>query len=78
MSATFRRTCISILAFLHTLFPLVSCGQQAAASSSGTLQLTLKQAVQLALQQNPQRVIGWLLIFESDRNGQTPGRKFTH
>jgi outer membrane protein len=70
MVASFRRTCILILAFLHTLFPLVSCGQQAAASSSGTLQLTLKQAVQLALQQNPQRVIGRLLIFESDRNGQ--------
>ena len=59
-----------ILAFLQSLFPLVSCGQQAAASSSGTLQLTLKQAVQLALQQNPQRVIGRLLVFESDRNVQ--------
>ena len=34
----------------------------------GSLQLTLKQAVQLALKQNPQRVIARLLAFESDRN----------
>jgi len=34
------------------------------------LQLTLKQAVQLALKQNPQRVIARLLVFESERNSQ--------
>src|SRR5580658_6537173 len=70
MPANFRRTCILLLAFLHAPFPLASFGQQTAASSSGTLQLTLKQAVQLALHQNPQRVIARLLVFESDRNRQ--------
>jgi len=70
MPANFRRTCILLLAFLHAPFPLASFGQQTAASSSGVVQLTLKQAVQLALRQNPQRVIARLLIFESDRNNQ--------
>jgi outer membrane protein len=70
MPAKFRRTCILLLAFLHTPFPLASFGQQTAASSSGIVQLTLKQAVQLALRQNPQRVIARLLVFESDRNRQ--------
>ena len=70
MPANFRRTCLLLLAFLHTPFPLASFGQQTAASSSGIVQLTLKQAVQLALHQNPQRVIARLLVFESDRNSQ--------
>lgn len=70
MPANFRRTCILLLAFLHASFPLASFGQQTAASSSGMVQLTLKQAVQLALRQNPQRVIARLLFFESDRNSQ--------
>jgi outer membrane protein TolC len=70
MPANFRRTCILLLAFLHAPFPLASFGQQTAASSSGIVQLTLKQAVQLALRQNPQRVISRLLVFESDRNSQ--------
>ncbi len=70
MPASFLRTCILLLAFLYTPFPLASFGQQTAASSSGTVQLTLKQAVQLALHQNPQRLIARLLIFESDRNSQ--------
>jgi outer membrane protein len=70
MPANFRRTCILLLAFLHAPLPLASFGQQTAASSSGIVQLTLKQAVQLALQQNPQRVIARLLLFESDRNSQ--------
>jgi outer membrane protein len=70
MPASSLRTRILLLAFLHTAFPLASFGQQTAASSSGIVQLTLKQAVQLALHQNPQRVIARLLIFESDRNSQ--------
>ena len=57
MPANFRRTCILLLAFLHAPFPLVSFGQQTAASSPGIVQLTPKQAVQLALHQNPQRII---------------------
>ena len=70
MAASFRRTCILLLAFLQTPFPLASFAQQPPPVSSGTLQLTLKQAVQLALQQNPQRVIARLLVSESDRNSQ--------
>ncbi len=45
-----------------------SPAQQPSPGSSGTLQLTLKEAVQLALKQNPQRVIARLPTFESDRN----------
>jgi outer membrane protein len=70
MAASFRRTCILLLAFLQTPFPLASFAQQPPPVSSGTLQLTLRQAVQLALQQNPQRVIARLLVSESDRNSQ--------
>src|SRR6202453_3219973 len=70
MPTNFRRTCVLLLAFLHAPFPLASFGQQTATSSSGIIELTLKQAVQLALQQNPQRVIARLLIFESDRTSQ--------
>ena len=42
--------------------------QQPSPAPPGSLQLTLKEAVQLALKQNPQRVIARLLTFESDRN----------
>jgi outer membrane protein len=70
MAASFRRTCILLLAFLQTPFPLASFAQQPPPVSSATLQLTLRQAVQLALQQNPQRVIARLLVSESDRNSQ--------
>jgi outer membrane protein len=70
MPANFGRKCILLLAFLHTPFPLASFGQQTAASVSGIVQLTLKQAVQLALKQNPQRVIARFLVFESDRSSQ--------
>ena len=70
MPTNFRRTCVLLLAFLHAPFPFASFGQQTATSSSGIIELTLKQAVQLALQQNPQRVIARLLIFESDRTSQ--------
>ncbi|MGA7222909.1 MAG: TolC family protein [Candidatus Acidiferrales bacterium] len=70
MAAGFRRTCILLLAILQAPFPLASFAQQPPPVSSGTLQLTLKQAVQLALKQNPQRVIAQILISESDRNSQ--------
>jgi outer membrane protein len=39
-------------------------------TGSALLQLTLKQAVQLGLKQNPQRVISQILVSESDRNRQ--------
>jgi outer membrane protein len=40
------------------------------AASPAVLQLTLKQAVELALKQNPQRVIAKILLSESERNSQ--------
>jgi outer membrane protein len=73
MAASFRQISILLLAFLQASFPLASSAQlpsQPPAVPSGTLQLTLKEAVQLALKQNPQRVIAQLLVFESDRNSQ--------
>src|ERR1700733_4232390 len=39
-------------------------------SAAVPLQLTLKQAVQLGLKQNPQRAIAQILVSESDRNRQ--------
>src|ERR1700761_8426164 len=51
-------------------------GQNGGAASAGTaarsdaLQLTLKQAVQLGLKQNPERVIARILVAESERNRQ--------
>ena len=71
MAANFRRRYILILAFLHTSLPLAAFGQQAAASSSGTVQLALRDAVQLALKQNPQRLIARLLVSESNRKSQS-------
>src|SRR5579863_462564 len=77
MAANFLRTPILLLAFLQFSSPPVSRAQQpnqstplSTSASSATLQLTLKQAVQLALKQNPQRVIARILISESDRNSQ--------
>jgi outer membrane protein TolC len=73
MAASFRQISILLLAFLQASFPLASSAQlpsQPPAVPSGTLQLTLKEAVQLALKQNPQRVIAQLLVSESDRNSQ--------
>jgi outer membrane protein len=72
MYASFRR----FLALM--LVSLLACGflpvgifpQQPSTNSSGVLQLTLKQAVQLALKQNPQRVIADILVSESDHNSQ--------
>lgn len=49
---------------------LDSSAQQPSAGSTGSLQLTMKEAVQLALKQNPQRIIAQLLVSESDRNSQ--------
>jgi hypothetical protein len=60
MAASFRQISILLLVFLQASFPLASSAQlpsQPLAVPSGTLQLTLKEAVQLALKQNPQRVI---------------------
>ena len=70
MAASVGRSSV-VLLFLLVGLPRGSFAQQpAAAGSNGTLKLTLKEAVQLALKQNPQRIIARLLISESDRNSQ--------
>jgi outer membrane protein len=73
MAASLRRIFILVLLLLRASLPAGSSAQQPSPQqpspgSPGSLQLTLKQAVQLALKQNPQRVIARLLTFESDRN----------
>jgi outer membrane protein TolC len=70
MAARLRQIFVLLLSILQVTFPLVSSAQQQPAAAPAPLQLTLKQAVQLALKQNPQRVIAQLLISESDRNSQ--------
>jgi outer membrane protein len=70
MAASFRQIFV-LLALIHQVsLPLAAFAQQSPAPPSAPLQLTLKQAVQLALKQNPQRVIAQLLVSESDRNSQ--------
>src|SRR5580698_4119405 len=70
MAARLRQIFVLLLSILQATFPLVSSAQQQPAAAPAPLQLTLKQAVQLALKQNPQRVIAQLLVSESDRNSQ--------
>jgi outer membrane protein len=72
MAARLRQIFVLLVSILLVTFPLVSSAQlqPAAAAPPAPLQLTLKQAVQLALKQNPQRVIAQLLVSESDRNSQ--------
>ena len=71
MAASVRRiSVLLILLFLQSFFPLTSSAQQSPATPPAPVQLTLKQAVQLALKQNPQRVIAQLLVSESDRSSQ--------
>jgi outer membrane protein len=67
MAASFRRTFVVLMLILRVSLSLGAFAQQQPPSP---LQLTLKQAVQLALKQNPQRVIAKLLVSESDRNSQ--------
>jgi outer membrane protein len=69
MIASLQRRLV-LLFLLWALLPLGSAAQQPPADPTGTLQLTLKGAVQLALKQNPQRIIAQLLVAESERNKQ--------
>jgi outer membrane protein len=70
MAASFRQICVLLVLILQVSLPLDTSAQQSPAVPPAPLQLTLKQAVQLALKQNPQRVIAQLLVSESDRNSQ--------
>src|ERR1700688_4021116 len=70
MAASFRQIFVLLVLILQVSSPVSCFAQQAQASPPAPLQLTLKQTVQLALKQNPQRVIAQLLVSESDRNSQ--------
>jgi outer membrane protein TolC len=70
MAARLRRFFVLLLLFLQAGPAPGAFSQQLSAGSSGALQLTLKEAVRLALKQNPQRIIARLLTSESDRNSQ--------
>jgi outer membrane protein len=70
MAARFRRSFVLLTVSLQALLRLVAFPQQPVPAPSGVLQLSLKQAVQLALKQNPQRIIAQILVSESDRNSQ--------
>jgi hypothetical protein len=70
MPGKFRWMSILLLAFLHASFPAATCAQEPSSGLPAPLRLTLKDAVQLALKQNPQRVIARILISESERNSQ--------
>src|SRR5277367_6522848 len=70
MAASFRQIFASLVLILQVSLPLAAFAQQPPAAPPTPLQLTLKQAVQLALKQNPQRVIAQILVSESDRTSQ--------
>jgi outer membrane protein len=70
MAASSRRFFVLLIVLWQLSFPAGAFSQQPSAGSPGALHLTLKEAVQWALKQNPQRLIAQLLVSESDRNSQ--------
>src|SRR5580704_1906820 len=70
MAASFRQISALLLVFVQLPFLANMSAQQAPPGAPGVLQLTLKQAVQLALKQNPQRIIAQIVVSESDRSSQ--------
>src|SRR5277367_82569 len=70
MAASLRQIFVLLVLILQVSLPLDCSAQQPPTGPPAPLQLTLKQAVQLALKQNPQRIIAKLLVSESDRNSQ--------
>src|SRR6202044_837984 len=70
MAASVRRAATLLFVFLQALLPHGSPAQQPPATPPTAVHLTLKDTVQLALKQNPQRVIAQILVSESDRNSQ--------
>jgi hypothetical protein len=57
-----------VLLVLKVWSPATCRAQQVAAGSISSVPLTLRDALQLGLKQNPQRVIAHILVPESDRN----------
>jgi outer membrane protein TolC len=70
MAASFRRAAALLFVILQASLPVRMSARQAPAGSPAVVRLTLKEAVQLALKQNPQRLIARIQIYESDRNSQ--------
>jgi outer membrane protein len=70
MAVRFRRIPVLLALLSQAAFAVESYAQQPSTASPGLLRLTLKEAVQLALKQNPQRIVAKLLVSESDRNSQ--------
>jgi outer membrane protein len=70
MPAILRRRWILLSLFLQACFSLAAFPQPQAASTPRVMQLTLKDAVLLAMKQNPQRILAQLLVSESDHNRQ--------
>jgi outer membrane protein len=71
MAASIRRAATAVLlAILQASLPHGLAAQQTPGSAPVVVHLTLKETVQLALKQNPQRLIAQLLVLESDRNSQ--------
>ncbi len=68
-----RRVCVAMLFACAAFCPAILDAQQAPPAQTtnpASLPLTLRQAVALALKQNPQRVVAKILVSESDRNSQ--------
>jgi outer membrane protein len=70
MPAIVRRSFILLLLFLQATFLSVALPQQTSPPPPAIMHLTLKEAVLLAMKQNPQRIIAQLQVSESDRNSQ--------
>ncbi len=70
MLARSLRRSILFLVILRASSPIGAFAQQPPGGAPASLHLTLKEAVQLALKQSPQRIIAQLLVAESDRKSQ--------
>jgi outer membrane protein len=75
MPARFQRASVLFLIFLQASLSSgtpaqLPPAQQPPAPSANVLHLTLRESVQLALKQNPQRIIAQILVQESERNSQ--------
>ena len=75
MPARFQRASVLFLIFLQASLSSGTPAQQPSAQqppapSANVLHLTLRESVQLALKQNPQRIIAQILVQESERNSQ--------